>query len=127
MTQVFRHLKADEPAADDSGALHALLAHERADAVGIRHRPERLHAGGVDPGDRRFERRGAGGDHQHVVGFRIGFAGVHALDQHGLLLAVDGEDFVLYADVNAKLRPHRFRRLQQQRRAGFNHVAHVIR
>ncbi|MPN25715.1 hypothetical protein SDC9_173129 [bioreactor metagenome] len=126
MLQVLRHFETDEPAADDRGAFHALLAHERADAVRVRNRPECLHAGGVDTGDRGLERGRAGGDHQRIVALRIGFAGFNALDQHGLLVPVDGEHFVLNANVHVELLSHRFRRLQQQCRARLDDVANVI-
>ncbi|MPN29032.1 hypothetical protein SDC9_176480 [bioreactor metagenome] len=70
MPQILRHLKPDEAAADHSGALHAFLD-SRLDPVRIADCPQAHDPLGIDPGDRRPQRRGPGGDQQLIVAFPI--------------------------------------------------------
>ncbi|MPM32384.1 hypothetical protein SDC9_78946 [bioreactor metagenome] len=115
VAEVFRHLEPDEAAADHRRRPDLLFHDERADAVGVGHRPEGLDPGRIDSGDRGTQRRGAGGNNQGIIAFFIVYVCAFIQDGDGLFRAVDRGNFVFYPYVHVEFGAHHLGRLQDER------------
>ena len=126
MRQVFRHFKADESAADHRGPCELPALHQRPDGVCVRDGPESADPLRVDPRNLRAQGRGAGGDHQIVVGLLVFSAGLQFPDRYGFCFPMDGHRLVANPHVHPEALCHQLRRHQKQGIAVSDHVSHVI-
>ena len=106
-------LQANEPGTNDhcpaGAAVHQLTQHVHI-GNGAQH-PDRGQAGSRD---RRDDRRGPGGQHQHVIGLVIVPAGRALTDGDGTPGRVDGQYLVAGPHVQRQARRQRLRGMQQE-------------
>ena len=95
--------------------------------VHIRYGPQHADRGQAGSRDRRDDRRGPGGQHQHVIGFVVVPAGGALTDGDGAPGRVDGEYLVAGAHVQRQALGQRLRGMQEEGIPVTDLAAQVIR
>ncbi|MPM37287.1 hypothetical protein SDC9_83896 [bioreactor metagenome] len=96
------------------------------ETIRVRYRPQRPDAGRINAGNGGTDRRGAGGQHQLVIGLLVDLTRLQLFHAYSFLLPVNGEHLVPGTHIHAEPRPHDLGLLYQQRVPGADHVSHII-
>lgn len=126
LRQVLGHLQSDEPAAHHGGAARGGLPDEVGDGERAFHCTQGEQVLDVGPRDWWHDGQGPGCEDELVVGFEVGRAVVEPAHRHGFGGAVDGDDLLMGARIDAEAPPEAVGSLQGEPRAVPDDAAHVV-
>ena len=107
--QVFDHLEANEPTADDNCGFGLMFLDIGSDRAGRKRISEGEDMRQINPGDRRHNRGRSGGQDQDIIAVREGLTCDKIFNHQGLGCRIYGKDFVPDQDLHLVLVAEKFR------------------